>query len=94
MLVVFPIGLWIFSLVCDVVRVTGTPGDAWATVALHSMVGGLVGALCAAVSGFIDLLFDKGDAAPVRNVPAGSASGRGSRARGFRGRRRATCTQY
>lgn len=76
MLVVFPTGLWIFSLVCDVVHVTGTPGDAWATVALYRMVGGLVGALRPAVPGFIDLLFYKGDATPVRNVPAGSANGR------------------
>ncbi|EIN00019.1 hypothetical protein WQE_16119 [Paraburkholderia hospita] len=27
MLVVFPIGLWIFSRVCDVIRLTGGPGD-------------------------------------------------------------------
>lgn len=68
MLVVFPIGLWIFSLVCDVIRVAGAPGDAWATVALYSMVGGLVGALCAAVPGFIDLLFYKGRAPPVKKI--------------------------
>jgi uncharacterized membrane protein len=68
MLVVFPIGLWIFSLVCDVVRVAGAPGDAWATVALYSMVCGLVGALCATVPGFIDLLFYKGGAPPVRKI--------------------------
>jgi len=30
------------------------------TVALFSMVGGFIGALCAAVPGFIDLLFYKG----------------------------------
>ncbi|MFL9868443.1 DUF2231 domain-containing protein [Paraburkholderia fungorum] len=44
------------------------PGDAWATVALYSMVGGLVDALCAAVPGFIDLLFYKGGAPPVRKI--------------------------
>ncbi|CAE6826967.1 hypothetical protein R69608_06271 [Paraburkholderia nemoris] len=32
------------------------------------MVGGLVGALCAAVPGFIDLLFYKGGAPPVRKI--------------------------
>lgn len=68
MLVVFPIGLWIFSLVCDVIRLTGAPGDAWSTVALYSMVGGLIGALCAAIPGFIDLLFYKGGAPPVRKI--------------------------
>jgi uncharacterized membrane protein len=32
------------------------------------MVGGLIGALCAAVPGFIDLLFYKGGAAPVKKL--------------------------
>ena len=65
MLIVFPIGLWIFSLACDLIRLAGGSSDAWATVAFYSMVGGLVGALCAAVPGFIDLLFYKGGAPPV-----------------------------
>ena len=68
MLVVFPIGLWIFSLVCDLIRLAGAPEDAWATVAFYTMVGGLIGALCAAIPGFIDLLFYKGGAAPVKKI--------------------------
>ena len=56
MLIVFPIGLWIFSLACDLIRLAGASGDAWSTVAFFSMIGGLIGALCAAVPGFIDLL--------------------------------------
>ena len=32
------------------------------------MIGGLVGALCAAVPGFIDLLFYKGGAPPVKKI--------------------------
>lgn len=68
MLVVFLIGVWIFSLVCDVIRLAGAPEDAWATVALYSMVGGLVGALCAAIPGFIDLLFYKVGAPPVKKI--------------------------
>ncbi|HEY5047998.1 MAG TPA: DUF2231 domain-containing protein [Rhizomicrobium sp.] len=68
MLVVFPIGLWIFSLVCDLLRVAGVSGDAWSVVALYSMAGGLIGALCAAVPGFIDLLFYKGGAPPVKKI--------------------------
>jgi len=60
MLIVFPIGLWIFSLVCDLIRLAGAPGDEWSAVAFFSMVGGFIGALCAAVPGFIDLLFYKG----------------------------------
>jgi len=68
MLIVFPIGLWIFSLACDLIRLAGASGDAWSTVAFFSMIGGLIGALCAAVPGFIDLLFYKGAAPPVKKI--------------------------
>ena len=68
MLIVFPIGLWIFSLACDLIRLAGASGDAWSTVALFSMIGGLIGALCAAIPGFIDLLFYKGGAPPLKKV--------------------------
>jgi len=68
MLIVFPIGLWIFSLACDLIRLAGVSGDAWSTVAFFSMIGGFVGALCAAVPGFIDLLFYKGGAPPVKTI--------------------------
>ena len=68
MLIVFPIGLWIFSLACGLIRLEGTTADAWSTVAFFSMLGGLVGALCAAVPGFIDLLFYKGGAPSVKKI--------------------------
>jgi uncharacterized membrane protein len=68
MLIVFPIGLWIFSLACDLIRLAGISGEAWSTVAFFTMIGGLVGALCAAVPGFIDLLFYKGGAPPVKTI--------------------------
>lgn len=68
MLVVFPIGLWIFSLICDLIRVAGGAADTWALVAYYAMVGGFIGALCAAVPGFIDLLYYKGGAAPVKKL--------------------------
>lgn len=55
MLVPIPIGLWIFSLVCDLIALAGYSG-AWPTVALYTMVGGIVGALIAALPGLIDLL--------------------------------------
>lgn len=59
MLVPLPIGLWIFSLVCDLVYLfKGTV--EWSTVALYSLAGGIVGALLAAVPGLIDLLAMKG----------------------------------
>ena len=65
MLGVFPIGLWIFSLACDLISFTVAAPDVWHTVAFYSMVGGLIGALAAAVPGLIDLLFYKGGAPPV-----------------------------
>jgi uncharacterized membrane protein len=68
MLVVFPIGLWIFSLACDLIRLAGGPGVAWATVALFSMIGGIIGALCAAAPGLVDLLFYKGGPPSLKKV--------------------------
>ena len=56
MLVPIPIGLWIFSFVCDLFYVGGSANPAWTTVALYCMGGGIVGALLAAVPGLIDLL--------------------------------------
>ena len=56
MLVPIPIGLWIFSLVCDLIHAGGSGKAAWATVALYTMGGGIVGALLAALPGLIDLL--------------------------------------
>lgn len=55
MLVPLPIGLWIFSLVADIIyRFSGV--ETWATVAYYSMAGGIIGALIAALPGFVDLL--------------------------------------
>ena len=55
MLVPIPIGLWIFSLVADIVfRSGGAP--VWQPIAFWTMAGGLVGALAAAIPGFIDFL--------------------------------------
>ena len=68
MLIVLPIGLWLFSLACDLIHLAGGSSDAWTTVAFYSMVGGLIGALCAAVPGFIDLLYYKGGAPPVKKI--------------------------
>lgn len=54
MLIPFPIGLWIFSLVCDVIYMMGFGGMVWKDMALYTMIGGLLGALAAAVPGYID----------------------------------------
>ena len=53
-LVAFPIGLWVFSLVSDIIFLAG--GSAtWGDVAFYTMGGGIVGALLAAIPGFVDL---------------------------------------
>lgn len=56
MLVAIPIGLWLFSLVSDLISMFVSQNPVWPTVALYTMVGGIVGALAAAVPGFIDFL--------------------------------------
>jgi len=56
MLVAIPIGLWVFSLICDLVLLFGGTSENWAIVARYTMVGGIIGALIAAVPGFIDML--------------------------------------
>lgn len=56
MLVAVPIGLWLFSLICDLVYVFGGGGENWQVVAFYTLIGGIVGALVAAVPGFIDML--------------------------------------
>ena len=56
MLVPLPIGLWVFSFICDLVYTFGSGAPAWSTVALYTMAGGIIGALLAAIFGFVDLL--------------------------------------
>ena len=55
MIVPVPIGLWIFSFVCDLIYLAGE-NPIWDQVAFFTMAGGIVGALVAAVPGLIDLL--------------------------------------
>ena len=50
-----PIGLWIFSLVSDLIYKFGFGGAVWNDVAFYTIGGGIVGALIAALPGFIDL---------------------------------------
>ena len=56
MLVTLPIGLWVFSFVCDLFFVFGSGAPVWSTVARYTMAGGIIGALAAAIPGLIDLL--------------------------------------
>ena len=55
MLIPFPIGLWVFSFVADLIYMwRGNP--AWEQVAFYTLAGGCLGAALAAVFGLIDLL--------------------------------------
>ena len=54
MLVNIPIGLWVFSLICDFAYI-GTDDTRWAITAYFTLGGGIIGALLAAVPGLIDL---------------------------------------
>jgi uncharacterized membrane protein len=54
MLVPFPIALWIFSFIGDAVYLFGWGDEVWPRIALYAMVGGTVGALAAAVPGYLD----------------------------------------
>ena len=55
MLIPLPIGLWVFSLVSDIIFKAGWGGAVWHDVAFYTMAGGIVGALLAALPGFADL---------------------------------------
>jgi uncharacterized membrane protein len=59
MLIGIPIGLWLFSFVCDVVVVVtdiDEVANLWFTIGFYTMAAGLAGALLAAIPGFIDFL--------------------------------------
>lgn len=56
MLVVFPIGLWIFSFIADLIYVLGDHVPVWDEIAFYTMAGGVIGALLAALPGLVDLL--------------------------------------
>lgn len=63
MVVPIAIGGFILSFIFDIVCLATGTTDPWATVAYYTMIGGIVGALTAAVFGFIDLI----------SLPAGRA---------------------
>ena len=50
-----PIGLWVFSMVSDFIFKLGWGSPVWNDVAFYTLAGGIIGALIAAVPGFIDL---------------------------------------
>jgi len=56
MLVGFPIALWVFSFICDLIATRSTNPAFWSDMAFYTMGAGVIGALLAAVPGFIDYL--------------------------------------
>ncbi len=54
MLITLPIGLFVFSLVSDIIFLAGWGPPVWRDVAFYTLSGGLVTALIAAVPGLID----------------------------------------
>ena len=54
MLIPFPIALWIFSLISDLIYGMGWGGIVWKETAFYTMAGGIVGALAAAIPGYLD----------------------------------------
>jgi uncharacterized membrane protein len=56
MLVTVPIGLWVFSLVADLIALGGG-GALWPGLAFYTLLGGAIGAMVAAVPGLIDFKF-------------------------------------
>jgi predicted membrane protein DUF2231 len=54
LLVVLPVGLWVFSLFCDLLYLGGAEAEIWSRLALYTMVGGFVCAFTAvALPGFV-----------------------------------------
>lgn len=54
MIIPIPIGLWVFTLACQIIHEAGGAGP-WETIATYAMGGGIIGALLAVTPGFIDL---------------------------------------
>jgi len=55
-LVAIPIGLFVFSVIADIIYLTGLGGGHWQSVAYFNLAGGIISALVSAVPGLIDLL--------------------------------------
>jgi uncharacterized membrane protein len=56
MIVPVAIGGFLLSFVFDIVCLATGQVDPWSTVAYYTMIGGVVGALIAAIFGFVDLM--------------------------------------
>ncbi|MGZ5063805.1 MAG: DUF2231 domain-containing protein [Usitatibacter sp.] len=56
MLVPIAIGCFVFSFASDLISMATAAAEPWNTLAYYTMIGGILGALAAAVPGLIDLL--------------------------------------
>src|ERR1700752_4425951 len=56
MLVAFPVGLLVFSVVCNLIYMLGSHEHVWTQVAFYTMGGGILSAIIAAIPGLIDFL--------------------------------------
>lgn len=56
MLVPIAIGCWVFSVASDIVCAVTGAAQPWNTLAYYTMIGGIVGALAAAIPGLVDLI--------------------------------------
>ena len=67
MLIVFPLGLWIFAFLCYIVYLANG-ASSWRAASLYAMCGGIIGAVLAAAPGLIDLLTLRGSRAWTTGV--------------------------
>ena len=56
MLVPIAIGCWVFSLAADIACLMTGQVQPWSTLAYYTMIGGIIGALAAALPGLVDLI--------------------------------------
>jgi uncharacterized membrane protein len=56
MLVPIAIGCWVFSFVADLICLSTGNTAPWQMLAYYTMIGGIVGALAAALPGLVDLI--------------------------------------
>jgi hypothetical protein len=54
LLAMLPVGLWVFSLACDLLYLGGAEAEIWSRLALYAMVGGVIAAFTTlALPGFV-----------------------------------------
>jgi uncharacterized membrane protein len=56
MLVPIAIGCWVFSLVADLICLSTGSMQPWSMLAYYTLIGGILGALLAALPGLVDLI--------------------------------------